>query len=55
MSINNRDIKVDYADDVQNGTNLKKEEVRGRDTTEVISNIGGTAHAVLNQGTPLKP
>ena len=55
ISINHRDIKVDYADDVQNGTNLKKEEVRDRDAAEVISHAGGGAHATLSQATPLKP
>ena len=55
INIDNREIKVDYADDVQNGTNLKVEEVRERDPAEIISNIGGTAHASLSQGAPLKP
>jgi len=31
VSVNNRDIKVDFADDATNGTNLKREEVSGRD------------------------
>ena len=45
IQINNREIKVDYADDEANGTNLKREEVIARDHGEIISTIGGTANA----------
>ena len=55
ICINKREINVHYANDATDGTNLKKDEVIGRDRAEIISSIGGTAHASLTQGTPLKP
>ena len=55
INVNGREIKVDYADDATNGTNLKREEVIARDNAEIISSIGGTAQSSLGMGTVLKP
>ena len=47
ICINKREINVHYANDATDGTNLKKDEVIGRDRAEIISSIGGTAHTSL--------
>ena len=54
-NINNREIRVDFADDASNGTNLKKEEVSGRDRAEIISKIGGKSSASVCNKESLKP
>ena len=55
LSINSRDLKVHYASDKQSGTNLKPEEVRDRDSAEIISLSGGASMQNTSQGEVLKP
>jgi len=44
LAIKQRALKVHYASDKQSGTNLKPEEVRDRDSGEIISLEGGVSH-----------
>jgi len=46
ISINNRDLKVHFANDKQSDQNLKPEEVRFRDASEIIN--GSNAAAFQN-------
>ena len=52
--VGTREIKVDFGD-ATISTNLKKEDVIGRDNGEIISTTGGTALASQGMGTVLKP
>lgn len=55
ISINNRDLKVHFASDKMSGTNLKPDEVRERDHSELVSMTGGISHTQVPIGELLTP
>ena len=52
--IRTRELKVSFGKDQQSGTNLKPDEVRERDASEILSNTGGNANADPGQLEPEK-